>query len=148
LIDGEFFKKENFTEFTESYNELFKTDELIRRFEGDISSAGNLGKQYATAKTDMSSLSVKRHKIQLVENEASDEAKKIIDRLRDAITLMTKLLGGILTKAPDGKFDTLSNLADMSGKTDTFATSVSATITTLTKTLDLMDKINAMEAGR
>jgi hypothetical protein len=148
LIDGEFFKKENLTEFTESYDELYKSDEVIRRFEGDISSSGNLGKQYAAAKIDMSSLSVKRHKIQLVENEVADEAKKIIDQIRDAITLMTKVLGGILTKAPDGKFDTLANLADMSGKTDAFTAGVSNVIRTLSKTLDLMDKINAMEAGR
>jgi hypothetical protein len=31
LIDGEFFKKENLTEFTESYNELFKIDVSVRR---------------------------------------------------------------------------------------------------------------------
>jgi hypothetical protein len=148
LIDGDFFKKENFAEFSESYDALFKADALIRRFEGDISTAGNLGKQHAAAKLDMSSLSVKRHKIQLVENEASDEAKKIIDRMRDAITLMIKVLNGILTKSPDGKFDTLANLADMSGKTDTFAAGVSNAIRTLKKTLELMDKINLMEAGR
>jgi hypothetical protein len=148
LIDGDFFKKENFTEFSESYDTLYKADGVIRRFEGNISNTGDLGKQYAAAKTDMSSLSVKRHKIQLVENEASEEAKKIIDRIRDAITLMTKVLGGILTKSPDGKFDTLANLADMSGKTDTFTTGISNTIKTLIKTLELMDKISLMEAGR
>jgi hypothetical protein len=148
LIDGEFFKKENFTEFSESYDTLLKTDSVIKHFEGDISNAGDLGKQYAAAKTDMSSLSVKRHKIQLVENEASEEAKKIIDRTRDAIILMIKVLGGILIKSADGRFDTLANLADMSGKTDSFATGVSSTIKTLTKTLELMDKINIMEAGR
>jgi hypothetical protein len=148
LIDGDFFKKENFAEFSESYDALFKADGIIRRFEGDISTAGNLGKQYAAAKMDMSSLSVKRHKIQLVENEASDEAKKIIDRIREAVTLMAKVLNGILTKSPDGKFDTLANLADMSGKTDAFTTSISNAIKTLTKTLELMDKINLMEAGR
>jgi hypothetical protein len=148
LIDGEFFKKENFAEFTESYDELFAADVIIRRFEGDIAGAGNLGKQYAAAKMDMSSLSVKRHKIQMVEDEASDEAKKIIDRMRDAITLMTKVLKGILTKSPDGKFDTLANLADMSGKTDAFTAGVSGAVKTLVKALDLMDKINVMEAGR
>jgi hypothetical protein len=148
LIDGDFFKKENFTEFSESYDALFKADAVIRRFEGDISNQGDLGKQYAAAKMDMSSLSVKRHKIQLVENEASDAAKKIIERIRDAITLMTKTLGGILAKSPDGKFDTLANLSDMSGKTDTFTIGVSNAIKTLTKALELMDKINLMEAGR
>jgi hypothetical protein len=148
LIDGEFFKRENLTEFTESYDALFTADAVIRRFEGDISDSGNLGKQYAAVKMDMSSLPVKRHKIQMVEGEASDEAKKIIDRIREAITLMTKVLSGILTKSPDGKFDTLANLADMSGKTDAFTAGVSGAIKTLAKTLDLMDKINVMEAGR
>jgi hypothetical protein len=148
LIDGDFFKKENFTEFSESYDTLFKAEARIRRFEGDISNTGDLGKQYAAAKVDMSSLSVKRHKIQLVEIEAAEEAKKIIDRIRDAIVLMIKVLGGILTKSPDGKFDTLANLADMSGKTDTFTAGVSNAIKTLTKTLELMEKINLMEAGR
>jgi hypothetical protein len=148
LIDGNFFKKENFTEFSESYDALFKADGVIRRFEGDISGAGDLGKQHAAAKMDMSSLSVKRHKILLVENEATEEAKRIIDRIRDAITLLIKVLGGILTKSPDGKYDTLTNLADMSGKTDAFAGGVGRAIKTLTKTLELMDKINLMEAGR
>ncbi|MDR2741260.1 MAG: DUF5312 domain-containing protein [Treponema sp.] len=148
LIDGDFFKKENFTEFNDAYNEIFKVDETIRRFERDISSEGDLGKRYATAKMDMSSLSVKRHKVQLVEDEASDEANKIIGRIRDALELMVKVLKGILTKEPEGKFDTLINLADMSGKTDVFAGGVINTIETLTKAMALMDKITTMEAGR
>ncbi|MDR0598041.1 MAG: DUF5312 domain-containing protein [Treponema sp.] len=148
LIDGDFFKKENFAEFSESYDALFKADAVIRRFEGDISNEGDLGKQYAAAKLDMSSLSVKRHKLLLVENEASDEAKKIIDRIRDAVTLMIKVLSGILIKSADGKFDTLVNLADMSGRTDTFTTGISSAVKILKKTLELMDKISLMEAGR
>ncbi|WP_010257034.1 DUF5312 family protein [Treponema primitia] len=148
LIDGEFFKKENLTEFTDAYNDLFKVDEIIRHFEGDISIKGDLGKRYIAAKMDMSSLLVKRHKVQLVEDEASDEAKKIIDRVGDAMDLMGKVLEGILTKAPDGKFDTLTNLADMSGNTDTFAQSVTNTIKTLSQARKLMHKISIMEAGR
>ncbi|MDR3122757.1 MAG: DUF5312 domain-containing protein [Treponema sp.] len=148
LIDGDFLRKENFTEFSDSYEALFKADVAIRIFENDISEAGDLGKQYAAAKLDMSSLSVKRHKIQLVENEAADEAKKIIDRIRDAVTLMAKVLSGIAAKSPGGKYGALANQADMSGKTNAFVAGVNRTIKTLTKTLELMDKINFMEAGR
>ncbi|MFP3043394.1 DUF5312 domain-containing protein [Treponema primitia] len=148
LIDGEFFKKENLTEFNDAYNDLFKIDEILKHFEGDISIKGDLGKRYIAAKMDMSSLSVKRHKVQLLEDEASDEAKKIIDRIGDALELMVKVLEGILTKAPDGKFDTLTNLADMSGKTDTFALGITNTIKTLSQARKLMHKISIMEAGR
>ncbi|AEF84711.1 hypothetical protein TREPR_3441 [Treponema primitia ZAS-2] len=148
LIDGEFFKKENLAEFTESYNEIFNLGDAIRLFEGDISNAGELGKRYTQAKLEVSSLTAKRHKVQLAVDEASDEAKRIIDRMRSAMTLMKKVLKGLLTKSPDGKFDTLTNLAEMSGKTDTFTNGISATINRLNETLAFMAKIDTLEAGR
>jgi hypothetical protein len=125
LVDGKFVKKEDRVEFAGAYHELCKIDESISRVEGDISDAGELGKRYAAAQMDMSSLSVKRYKIQLVENEAADEAAKIIDRIKDSLISMVKVLGGI---------------PGMSG--------ISTPITTLTRTLELIDKITIMEAGR
>jgi hypothetical protein len=174
LIDGEFFKKENLTEFTESYNALFKLEETITCFEDEISLTGDLGKRYTAATMDLSSLSVKKHKVQLVVDEASEEAKRIIGQVRDAMALIIKVLNGILVRSPDGKFDTLTNLADMSigeirqnspggtsgaevspqtprsevEKTDAFTGGVNAAIQKLTKALQLMDDIDAMEAGR
>jgi hypothetical protein len=119
--------KENSVEFTGAYHELFKIDERISRLEEDISSEGELGKRYAAAQMTMSSLSVKRYKIQLVENEAADEAAKIIDRIKDSLTSMIKILGG---------------------KTDALAGGFSTPVKTLTRTLELIDKITIMEAGR
>jgi uncharacterized membrane protein len=117
--------KENRAEFSEAYNTLFKIDESIDHLEGDISDGGKLGKRYAAARTDMSSLSVKRQKVRLVENEAADEAAKITEGIRDSLIRMVRVLGGILTESPG----------------------VGTTIKTLTRTLELMDKIIVMEAG-
>jgi hypothetical protein len=147
LTEGKFFKAENRAEFTGAYNELFTIDERIRHFEGEISSGGELGKRYAAAQMDRSSLLMKRHTARLVEEDAADEAAKIARRIRDAMGLMTKVLGGILAKSPDGKYDTLTNRADMAGKTTAFTSGVSTAIIKLTGALELMDKIAALEAG-
>jgi hypothetical protein len=126
LSDGKLLKKESRAELTVAYDELSRIDEKISRLEGDISDAGELGKRYAATQMDTSSLSVKRHKVQLVENEAADKAAKISGRIRDSLVSMVWVLGGILTESPG----------------------VGTTITTLTKALELMDKITAIEAGQ
>jgi hypothetical protein len=147
LIDGDFSKQETLDDFTDAYERISRIDEGIRRFERDISGEGELGRRYAAARMDLSSLSVKRHKIQLVEDEADDEARRIIDQAGAAIRLMAQLLGGLLDNSPDGKFGALANFADLAGKTDAFADGVENAITKLNQALELMDKINAMEAG-
>ncbi|GHV25955.1 hypothetical protein AGMMS4952_04980 [Spirochaetia bacterium] len=125
LIAGKFAKRET-DEFTGAYQELSGINESIRALEGDFSTEGELGKRYAAAQTDMSSLSVKRYKLQLVENEAAEEEAKIINRIRDSLIRMVRILGGILPEFPG----------------------VNIPIKTLTRALELMDKIAIMEDGR
>jgi hypothetical protein len=148
LIDGDFYKKENRTEFTESYNDLIKLEDDIKKFEHSISRSGDFGKRYAQARQDMSSLPVKRRKIQLVIEEASDEVQKILERARTASRSMINILSGILEKDTRGKYDTLANLSKLSGKGVNFVTGVGETIQQFQKVLQLLDDIDAMEAGR
>jgi hypothetical protein len=149
LLDGEFIKRENRTEFTESYNDLIKLEDDIRRFEANISLAGDLGKRYSQARGEMSSLPVKRRKIQMVLEEASTEGKEIIDRSRDAIKALIKITNGILKG--DGRYDSLSNIDKLAGKGQpqiNFLNGLSDTVKSFQKTLDLMDDIDAMENRR
>jgi truncated hemoglobin YjbI len=148
LIDGEFFKRENRTEFTEAYNELIKLEDEIRKFELNISPAGDYGKRYSLAKQDMSSLPVKRRKIQLVLQDASGEAKKIIDSARSAVKSMMNILNGILGKDPVGKYDILGNMSQFSGRGPAFVNSINDAIQKFQKTLQLLDDIDVMEGGR
>jgi hypothetical protein len=82
LIDGEFLSKENKTEFTESYNNLIKLEHLIKRYDRNISEEGDYGKRYSQAKNEMLALPVKRRKIQIVLEEASHEAERIIEQTK------------------------------------------------------------------
>jgi hypothetical protein len=148
LIDGEFFKRENRTEFTESYNDLIKLEDDIRKFEVKISPPGDFGKRYALAKQDMSSLPVKRRKIQLVLQDASGEAKGIITGIRAAARNMINILNGILGKDPTGKYDALGNMNQLSGKGNSLSVGITDVVQKFQKTLQLLDDIDVMESGR
>jgi hypothetical protein len=148
LIDGEFYKRENRTEFTESYNDLIKLEDDIEKFESNISPSGDYGKRYMLAKQDMSSLPVKRRKIQIILEDASREAREIIERVRAAIQSMIKILNGILKKTSDEKYDTLGNLSQLAGKGPVFINGINESIQKLQQTLQLLDDIDMVEGGR
>jgi hypothetical protein len=148
LIDGEFYRRENRLEFTEDYNELIKLEDVIRKFDAALSAVGDLGRRYFQAKGDMSSLPVKRRKIQLVTEEASEEAAEISERAKAAIGGIINILKGILKKDSGGKYESLSNLTQIAGKDSTFLVGLAGTAQTLEKAYQIMEQINIMEAGK
>jgi hypothetical protein len=148
LLDGEFIRRENRSEFTEQYNTLIKLEDVIGHFDLDISPAGDYGKRYAQAKNDMSSLPVKRRKIQIVVEEAARDAERIVDQAREAIEGMINILGGILKKSADEKYDTLINLSALAGRGTAFVDGITQSIDLFKKALKLLDDIDAMETGR
>jgi hypothetical protein len=148
LITGEFIKKENRTAFTESYNNLIKLEDLIKRFDADLSLDGDFGKRYDHARNDMTSLPVKRRKLMLVQEDATHAAEKIINQTRDALGELIKVLGGILKKSADDKYDTLSNLSVLAGKGTAFQDGIAESINLFTRTLQLLDDIDSLEGGQ
>ena len=148
LIDGEFIKKENRTEFTECYNSLIKLEDLINQFDHNISPNGDIGRRYFQAKGEMSSLPIKRRKTQIIVEEAAAIADQIIGEAKEALLGMVKILGGILKKSADGKYDSLTNLYTIAGRGTGFHDGVTESINQLNKTISLLDDIDAMEAGR
>jgi len=148
LIDGEFQRKENRAEFAEAYNNLIKLEDDIKKFELEISPIGDYGKRYAHARQDMSMLSVRRRKIQLVLDETSQYAEKIQAQVRDAGRSMVNILSGVLGKDTRGRYDGLANLTQLAGKGSTFLSGVEETIALFQKFIMLMDDIEAMENGR
>jgi hypothetical protein len=116
MTEGEFVNKENLVEFTGRYNDLTKLETDIKTLDEKIGPRGIYGERYTQAWQDMSSLPVKRRKIQLVIDDAQEEARQIIERARTAFGSISAVLEGILNKDSEGRYDTLSNLSQLEAK--------------------------------
>lgn len=149
LIDGDFVNKDNRLEFAENYNNLIKLEDEIKKFEMEISPVGDYGERYSIAKQEMSSLQIKRRKIQIVVEEAQDDARKILERAREASKSMVNILNGILGRDPKGKYGTLANLTKIGGKENhQLIAGIGDKIKLFQTVLKILDDIESMEYGR
>jgi hypothetical protein len=142
MLDGDFIRRENRTEYTEGYNHFVKLFEVIGRLDHDISPAGDYGKRYRQARDEMTALPVKRRKIQIILNEAAAIVERILEQSRTALNGLVNVLGGIAAK--NDKYDTLSNISEML-KDPSFFDRVSVCISQLKLALTLLDDIDALD---
>jgi hypothetical protein len=148
LIEGDFQKKENRVEFAESYNNLIKLEDEIKKFEQDISRSGDYGKRYSQARQDVYSLSIRRRKIQIIIEEIEEEVKDILERVINASYTIINALNGILGRDGKGKYFPLTNLSKVAGKDTQFVTGISDVIQKFELVVKLLDDIEIMENGR
>jgi hypothetical protein len=148
LIDGEFHKKENKLEYTENYNELIKLDDVIGQFDGNLSPRGDWGKRYIQAKNEISGLTVKRRKLQIIQEEIDEQANAIVDRSTLAMNGMVKILNGITDQEPQGKYDTLSNLSQLNGKGGEFTEGLRNAALKLKEAVKILKDIGHLETGK
>jgi hypothetical protein len=148
LIDGEFYKKDNKLEYTENYNELIKLDDVIRQLDGNLSPKGDWGMRYAQTKGEMSALTVKRRKLQIIQEEIDEQANTILERTGLALNGLVKVLGGIIAREPDGKYDTLSNLPRFNGKGTEFSDGLGNAVLKLKEAVKILKDIGQLENGK
>jgi hypothetical protein len=144
--DGEFIDKENRAEFTGAYNYLAKLGGEIQGFDGKIGPQGIYGEHYAQARQDMSSLPVKRRKIQLVLDDAGGEGREIVERSGVSIDTITNVIAGILKKDPGGRYNSLSNLSQMEARIPDFQAGLRGLMERLRDARRLLEDVAALEA--
>jgi hypothetical protein len=145
LGEGVFFKRENYAEFSAAYGDLFKLADDIRKFDAKLDPEGEYGKRYTLAKQDMTSLPVKRRKIQMALEDASGESGQILKRAGEAMKLLISLLAGIARREPGGKYDSLANLEDIEAQEPDFINRLVSAIQLFQETLDLLAGIDLTE---
>lgn len=116
LLDGEFYKRDNRLDFTDAYNEILQIGDQLKRIDARLAVEGELGAAYVQARTELSSMQIKKRKIESTVKAADIEAEAILVRSSGAIGRMQEILKAILTREARGKYDSLSNLAHIEGK--------------------------------
>ena len=121
LIDGDFIRKENRTEFTEAYNVLIKLDDTIKSYTKRLEKNGDLGKRWEQISTDVNSIAARHRKTAVLLEDVNEAVDTIVADARKAVKSMESIIDGILYPAPEKAYDTLTNLAKISGKGTTFS---------------------------
>ena len=146
LMEGEFLKKQNLSEFTESYTSFKNLASYINKLDEAMSPEGDFGIRYNQARQEMSSLPIKRRKVQIVADDASAQAQRTITRLKDAIVSMINILGGILDRSTDGNYGALINFSRLGN--ENFEAKLKAVwkkLTTMTQLLDGIGPASMLE---
>lgn len=141
LVDGEFYKKENRTEFLESYNTIIKLDDVIKRFDDDLSGHGEFGMVWQQIEGDMQSIPVRRRKTQTLLDQINTAAAKIINDAQKALASMQNVLSGILERGNNTAYDTLSNFAHIAGKGVLFTDALNKCVLHLKETIEISNTI-------
>jgi hypothetical protein len=116
LLDGEFYKRDNRLDFTDAYNEILQIGDLLKKIDGRLGMEGELGVAYVQARTELSSMQIKKRKVESTVKVAEVEAESILARSNNAVGRMQEILKAILSREARGKYDSLSNLAHIEGK--------------------------------
>jgi hypothetical protein len=147
LIEGEFYRVESRTQFTEIYNELIMLEDAILQFESYLSPEGKYGKYYFPLKSELASSPLKRRKIQRIIEEASMEAEGIVTAAEQTIAELIKILERFIQKVSDGNYDALVNIMQISLKTPNFISGIANAIGHLQQVLQFLDAIDMLESG-
>jgi hypothetical protein len=145
LIDGEFSRKDNRTEFTESYNVLIKLDDTIKNLTKSLATGGEYGKRWEQINTDVQSIPIRKRKTQILFDEISGTINNILEDTAKSLVSMKNILNGIINVDIEGKYGTLNNLAKISGKGTTFMDGLESAIKKLKSMIKLVDELKSVD---
>jgi hypothetical protein len=147
LIEGDFYRVENRTQFTEIYNEIVLLEDAILQFDAQLSPEGMYGKYYFSSNLEPVSGFLKRRKVQQVIEETSLEAQGIITAAKQTIAEMIKTLEGFIRKESSGTHNALVNIVQISSKIPNFIIGIDNSIRQFQQVLQFLDAIDMLESG-
>ena len=115
IVDGDFYKSSNRQQFTDSYDGLKDTLEIMKRFDGDLSPTGQIGRELELARGELTQRTARDKRVQGIISAANLSADKIINNCRGYLVLLNSVVKGILFGESGGRYDTLSNISYIGG---------------------------------
>jgi hypothetical protein len=116
LINGNFYKKENRSDFTDAFNGMNNIYEMIGALDKEVSPAGELGNKLERLKMEVIKKREMKKKAQGIFKGIDARAKKIVEDSITYFSVIINVLDGILYGKVGGKYDTISNLKSIGGR--------------------------------
>ncbi len=116
LIEGEFYRRENLNEFTDTFNVLEHMQQNIEYFENRLGPKGDLGSGFEVVRREKIATTKGKARLDNLVMMLESSADEMIHQLTNAFRTMDQLLGGILAVVRGGPYETLVNLAAIQGK--------------------------------
>jgi hypothetical protein len=146
FINGQFYKKENRTSFTDAYNGMTTTYDKIQSLDDSVSPEGDLGIEIEAAKSEVIKTQPVTRTAYQIFKEINGKAKAIIDESILHYTMLTHILDGILFGQVGGKFDSISNIRSIGGRDNhEIVSSWRFSLNKLNKALEILKEIYQLE---
>lgn len=116
LIEGDFYKEQNRSDFTDAYNGISRRLEEISELETRVAPEGGLTRRLEAVARQGSSLGTRRAQRRTTVRAFDADVEAIIRRGVEDIRVLHDVLGGILYGEIGGHYDTLANLTDIAGR--------------------------------
>lgn len=147
LIEGEFYKKENRLEFTNSYNALLKMTEEMQQFDQKLSPAGEIGRTYRADLAAETSPQARKRDLQETVRLADTVADGLVSRTRTALQTLDLVISGILHGEVGGRYDSVSDLGYLDGKNNkNYLRSLERARVQCVRAGSLLDELAALDA--
>jgi hypothetical protein len=117
LIDGQFYKDQNRSEYNDSYSGILKAVDDIANLDASLSPEGAVRTELEKIEKEMLGSKLLRRKLESKMKELDQDAERVINTFLENMRLLTSVLGGIVDGVMGGRYDSLSNLGYI-GKND------------------------------
>ncbi len=115
-INGDFYKESNRELFTDSFNWFVGMEEKIMDFNLMLAEGGALYEELRKLEKEILPPNLKKKKREIITGKADAEAEKIIEKTLENVSLINRVLEGILYGEVGGEFDTIANFGSIGGK--------------------------------
>jgi len=116
LIEGDFYKDQNRSDFTGAHSGVLRCLEEISDLENRVAPKGNLTRHLEGIARQDSSLAVRRAQRRKVVRDFDADVEALLRRGLHDIRMLHDVVGGILYGEIGGQYDTLANLSDIAGR--------------------------------
>ncbi|MDR3200910.1 MAG: DUF5312 domain-containing protein [Spirochaetales bacterium] len=149
LLDGIFYKEDNHKEFTDGYNAIVKAADMLEQLEARLSPQGDLAMAMAANIKDYAPAVLKRKKTQSILKEMDLEAEYLLQTTQSGLVSLSRIVNGILYGEIGGKYDSLSNLAELGGWANAeFRKGLGESLRKINDINALLQKLVAIEKSR